>query len=86
MIIINLLTVHGSCVLADCRKVLKSTIKGDGVWRIRRREKDARIEVFRVEEAGHGNILSDEFVNWRIKLAMPPITPQEVGDSQTSAE
>jgi len=42
------------------------------VWRIRRRERDERIEVFRVEETGHGDILSDEFVNWRIKLALQP--------------
>jgi len=28
------------------------------------------IEVFRVEEMGHGDILPDEFINWRIKLAM----------------
>jgi RAT1-interacting protein len=27
--------------------------------------------VFRIEETGHGDILSDEFVNWRIKLGMP---------------
>jgi len=26
--------------------------------------------VFRVEETGHGDILSDEFINWRIKLAL----------------
>jgi len=50
---------------------LKTTITGDGVWRIRRRERDTRIEVMRMEEAGHGDILSDEFLNWRIKLAMP---------------
>jgi len=50
---------------------LKETIVDDGVWRIRRRERDEKIEVFRIEETGHGDILSDEFVNWRIKLAMP---------------
>ena len=26
--------------------------------------------MFKVEEAGHGDILSDEFINWRIKLAL----------------
>jgi RAT1-interacting protein len=34
------------------------------------------IEVFRVEETGHGDILSDEFINWRIKLALSK-TPSE---------
>jgi len=45
--------------------VLKGTITSDGVWRIRRRERSPVIEVFRMEEAGHGDILSDEFINWR---------------------
>ncbi|KAI9641210.1 decapping endonuclease targeting mRNA [Ciborinia camelliae] len=45
---------------------LKATVVGDGVWKIRRREKSMAIEVFKVEEVkGHGGILSDEFVNWR---------------------
>jgi RAT1-interacting protein len=26
--------------------------------------------VFKLEETGHGDILSDEFINWRIKLAL----------------
>ncbi|EFW99933.1 dhp1-interacting protein [Grosmannia clavigera kw1407] len=43
---------------------------GDGVWRIRRRPGAPRIEVFRVEETGHGRILPDDFLNWRIKLAL----------------
>jgi RAT1-interacting protein len=50
--------------------VLKATISGDGVWRIRRQERSSVIELFRVEETGHGDILSDEFINWRIKLAL----------------
>ena len=53
---------------------------GDGVWRIRRKERSSAIEVFKVEDAGHGDILSDEFINWRIKLAMnrqqPAIPPE----------
>ncbi|KAJ8068243.1 hypothetical protein OCU04_003811 [Sclerotinia nivalis] len=45
---------------------LKATVIGDGVWKIRRREKSMAIEVFKTEEAqGHGGILSDEFVEWR---------------------
>ncbi|CAK7205944.1 decapping endonuclease targeting mRNA [Sporothrix eucalyptigena] len=42
----------------------------DGVWRIRRRPGSPEIELFQVEEAGHGNILPDTFLNWRIKLAL----------------
>ncbi|KAL8728538.1 MAG: hypothetical protein Q9181_005316 [Wetmoreana brouardii] len=45
---------------------LKDTITDDdGVWRIRKREKAPVIEVFKVEESGHGDILSGEFVEWR---------------------
>jgi RAT1-interacting protein len=32
--------------------------------------------VFRVEETGHGDILSDEFINWRIKLALNRNQPE----------
>jgi RAT1-interacting protein len=28
--------------------------------------------VWKVEETGHGKILTDDFINWRIKLAMDP--------------
>lgn len=49
-----------------------STINDEGVWRIRRRPQSPMIEVFKVEETGHGDILSDEFKNWRIKLALGP--------------
>ena len=48
-----------------CYTGLKETVKGEGVWRIRREERSARIEVFKVEESGHGNVLTDEFVKWR---------------------
>lgn len=50
--------------------VLKATVVGDGVWRIQRKERSPTIEVFRIEETGHGEILTDEFINWRIKLAL----------------
>jgi len=49
---------------------LKATITEDGVWRIRRKERSPTIEIFRVEETGHGDIISDEFINWRIKLSL----------------
>jgi hypothetical protein len=40
------------------------------VWRIRRKERSSGIDIFKIEETGHGDILSDEFINWRIKLAL----------------
>ncbi|KAI1391210.1 RAI1-domain-containing protein [Hypoxylon trugodes] len=49
---------------------LRNNISDEGVWRIRRRPNSQTIEVFQVEEAGHGMILTDEFINWRIKLGL----------------
>ncbi|KAL6849377.1 decapping endonuclease targeting mRNA [Amphichorda felina] len=49
---------------------LTEIINDEGVWRIRRLPQAPTIEVFKVEETGHGDILSDEFKNWRIKLAL----------------
>ncbi|KAL9129859.1 MAG: hypothetical protein Q9217_001814 [Psora testacea] len=54
----------GSLTLASG---LKQTITGEGVWRIRRRERSPVIEVFKLEETGYGTILSREFVEWRTK-------------------
>ncbi|RDI86536.1 Nitrogen regulatory protein [Venturia inaequalis] len=48
--------------------VLKSTIKGDGVWKIRRAERSPVIEVTKVEATGTGAILSKEFLDWRNQL------------------
>lgn len=44
---------------------LKGVITQDGVWRIRKREKMPVLEVFKLEDAGHGDILSPAFVEWR---------------------
>lgn len=44
---------------------LKHTIQSDGTWRIRKKEKSSVIEVFKIEESGHGDILSSTFMNWR---------------------
>ncbi|KAK8034406.1 RAI1-domain-containing protein [Apiospora rasikravindrae] len=49
---------------------LKQVVNDDGVWRIRRASGSKQIEVSRVEEAGHGKILTDDFINWRIKLSL----------------
>jgi RAT1-interacting protein len=35
--------------------------------------------VFKVEETGHGDILSDEFINWRIKLTLNRERPETMG-------
>jgi RAT1-interacting protein len=51
---------------------LTENINDEGVWRIKRGPQSPTIELFKVEETGHGNILSDEFKNWRIKLALGP--------------
>ncbi|KAE8388856.1 RAI1 like PD-XK nuclease-domain-containing protein [Aspergillus alliaceus] len=44
---------------------LKSTINGEGTWRIRKLEKSSVIEVFRIEESGTGDIISPSFSAWR---------------------
>ncbi|SPJ74840.1 Protein RAI1 [Fusarium torulosum] len=51
---------------------LTENINDEGVWRIKREPQSPIIELFKVEEIGHGDILSDEFKNWRIKLALGP--------------
>lgn len=59
---------------------LRTKIDDDGVWRIRRRAGDAHIEVYKTEETtGHGRILTDEFINHRIKLSLPPAPDSEDG-------
>jgi hypothetical protein len=44
---------------------LKQTINREGTWRIRKKEKSPVIEVYLVEEQGHGDILSPAFKAWR---------------------
>ncbi|RGP77392.1 rai1 [Fusarium longipes] len=51
---------------------LSENINDEGVWRIKREPQSPTIELFKVEETGHGDILSDDFKNWRIKLALGP--------------
>ncbi|KAK0739844.1 RAI1 like PD-XK nuclease-domain-containing protein [Apiosordaria backusii] len=52
---------------------IQQTIRADpqqtGVWRIRLQKRPKAIELFKVEETGHGKIVTEEFVNWRTKLA-----------------
>jgi RAT1-interacting protein len=42
-------------------------VNTEGAWRIRKREKSPVIEVFKIEESGHGDILSSNFVASRTK-------------------
>ncbi|KEY69881.1 hypothetical protein S7711_06437 [Stachybotrys chartarum IBT 7711] len=51
---------------------LATTINDEGVWRISRQPRSPTIEVYKVEETGHGDIISQEFKDWRIKLALGP--------------
>lgn len=44
------------------------------------------IEVFRVEEAGHGDIITDEFMNWRIKLELSKTKPPDQGEPKSEPE
>ncbi|KIW70853.1 hypothetical protein PV04_03091 [Phialophora macrospora] len=44
---------------------LKDVITSDGVWRIRKRENVPVLEVSKLEEPGHGDILSPAFIEWR---------------------
>lgn len=46
---------------------LKTVVNTEGTWRIRKRERSPVIEVFRIEESGHGDILSSNFTEWRAK-------------------
>ncbi|KAL4944721.1 hypothetical protein BDV06DRAFT_232678 [Aspergillus oleicola] len=46
---------------------LKSTIQEGGTWRLKKAEKSFVIEVFKVEESGTGDILSQAFLSWRLK-------------------
>jgi RAT1-interacting protein len=54
---------------------LMQTINDEGVWRISRRAHSPIIEVYKAEETGHGDILTDEFKNWRIKLGLDATEP-----------
>ncbi|KAK0653831.1 RAI1 like PD-XK nuclease-domain-containing protein [Cercophora samala] len=56
-------------VLDWIQQVIRADPQQSGVWRIRLDAKTKAIELFKVEETGHGKILTDDFVNWRVKLA-----------------
>ncbi|VBB76221.1 Putative Protein RAI1 [Podospora comata] len=56
-------------ILDWIQQVIKADPQQSGVWRIRFDAKSKAVELFKVEETGHGRILTDEFVNWRTRLA-----------------
>jgi len=63
---------------------LKSTITGEGTWRIRKREKVPFLEVFKVEQSGTGDILSKAFLDWRMQeLPKVPATVDADGPKPT---
>ncbi|KAK0636239.1 RAI1 like PD-XK nuclease-domain-containing protein [Bombardia bombarda] len=62
---------------SDFLEWLRQTITDEGVWRIRRKPNSPHIEVFQVEEVGHGSILTEDFMNWRIKLSLNQSKPPE---------
>lgn len=51
---------------------LKDTITSEGTWRIRKRERSPNLEVYKVEETGTGDILSESFLAWRVSGHAPP--------------
>ena len=53
--------------LLTMRSVLgvKGIITDEGVWRISKQGKSDCIQVFKLEDSGHGNVLSSDFVQWR---------------------
>lgn len=64
---------------------LRTKIDDEGVWRIRRRARDTHIEVYKTNETtGHGRILTDEFINHRIKLALPPAPDDDDNGAEPS--
>ncbi|PSR83361.1 RAI1 like PD-XK nuclease-domain-containing protein [Coniella lustricola] len=68
---------------ADFLQWLRTKIDDEGVWRIRRRAGSPQIEVFKTsEDTGHGRILTDEFINHRIKLSLPAASPAQEEKSQ----
>lgn len=71
---VSILPVHSWSVSVLCDEFiaaltpflgLKQTINREGTWRIRKKEKSPVIEVYQVEEQGHGDILSPAFKAWR---------------------
>jgi RAT1-interacting protein len=65
---------------------LRLSITDEGVWRIKRQRGSDHIELFRVEEVGHGRIITDEFMDWRIKLGLGKSKPPDSNPSPSAQE
>ncbi|KAK4148111.1 RAI1 like PD-XK nuclease-domain-containing protein [Dichotomopilus funicola] len=64
---------------------LRTSLNDEGVWRIRRPHKASYIELFKVEEVGHGNLITDDFMNWRIKLSLSKDRPPDAQEPAAEA-
>lgn len=64
---------------------LKQSITDQGVYRIARLP-GRDVTVTRIEETGHGKIITDEFLNHRIKLAMGSYKQEPAGESEEKDE
>ncbi|KAF2669216.1 rai1 protein [Microthyrium microscopicum] len=53
---------------AEVLEFLKKSITSEGVWRISRKKGDPNISVYKIEETGTGQILRDDFIEWRQQL------------------
>jgi len=48
---------------------LKATVRGEGVWRIRRAPGRPEIEIFKVTDSGTGDIIKPSFIAWRQEIS-----------------
>ncbi|KAK3062987.1 hypothetical protein LTS18_002981, partial [Coniosporium uncinatum] len=46
---------------------LKQTITGDTVWKLSRRQNSPTIEIYQVSGKEQKDILSEEFLDWRLQ-------------------
>lgn len=58
---------------------LKQVVQSEGVWRIRKLERSHVIEVVKMEESGHGDLLSSSFKSWRESMAETVHESQDAG-------
>ena len=79
---------HGqTCInfAASFLEWIKSVVTDEGVWRLRKLEKLSKLELFKLEETGHGSILSDSFLQWR-NTELPGIVASKAEESAPVAD
>lgn len=79
---------HGqTCInfTASFLEWIKTVVTGDGVWRLRKLEKSPTLELFKIEETGHGGILSESFLQWR-NIGLADIAASNVAKSTEVVE